>query len=178
MKKILFALLFAVPAVGFAQDATQSVTVNAAINNAITLSKISDLSFGNVANVAADAVVASADNELTNASGGRAQILVTQGQGAMSFTISGAGFNENVIQLSPIAGGVSEDDLAVTLNYAFGSASGSASVYALGDSVTPTYVEGDPTSSLFIGGTIASSAMTGKAGTSYTGTITVTATYF
>ncbi|MCC5926770.1 MAG: DUF4402 domain-containing protein [Bacteroidetes bacterium] len=170
MKKILFTLLFALPVMAMAQSS--DVNVYASVNDAITLTKVSDLVFGNITDTSTDAVIA-ADGTITNTGTAATPAQITSSAvNSVVYSITGAKFDpvSNVLTLDEVGTGTSE--LEVLLSYGIGE---NAATYTPGNG---TGASGSATANtLSIGGTIAAADLQAATGNSFTGQITVTASF-
>jgi hypothetical protein len=169
MKKILFALLFAVPAIGFAQTTTD-VEVSTTILSTLELNTVTELVFGDV-DAGASVSISATDGTNSNAGAGatRAEITATNASNGMFFNISGTGVSGNNITLARTTGSVGLSELTVALTFAVENLAEEVSGYTLNNSV-------DNFSKFFIGGSFTAPDNT-SSGNVYSGTITLTATY-
>lgn len=164
MKKLLFALMFALPVMAVAQT-TQEVNVSATVEGTLTLTKVSDLVFGNIADADEDAVVDAidtGDNENVGSGATRAQIN-TNVATPITYTVPATATLES---------STTADEIIVNLSYAIGQTSPSS--YTTGSSTNASSTDDN---TLYIGGTIPSTQMENKEGQSFQGTITVTANF-
>lgn len=176
MKKILFALLFAVPAIGFAQTSTP-VDVSTTILSTLELNTVNQLVFGSV-DSGAEVSISALTGTPTNAGAGasRAEITATNSSNGMIFNISGTGVTGvttgptgSTIVLARTTGSVGLAELTVALTFAVEYLAVDVTAYTLNTSV-------DDFSKFYIGGSFTAPDNT-SSGNVYTGTITLTATY-
>lgn len=174
MKKlfILFLFIVTIPFVASAQE-TITVDVSTTIQDAIALTKVSDLTFGTVQ--AGDVVSVNAvTNSLSNAGSTATRGTITSTATiATVYTVSGLNFNANVIELPYVSGGgVSPAPfVSVTLNYAINSDTPVS--YTLGTSTNATTATEN---TFYIGGTF--TAPSGDSvGALYSGSLTVSVVY-
>lgn len=162
MKKVLFTLLFALPVMAMAQSA--EVNVSASVEGTLTLTKVSDLVFGNIADAETAAVVSAIDpanNANVSTAASRAAITANATT-PITYTIPASATLTSI---------TTSDQITVDLSFAIGA---TPTAYTSGNS-TNASVAAD--NNLFIGGTIPSNQMTGKEGQAFTGSITVTAVF-
>jgi hypothetical protein len=166
MKKLILALILAIPAVGFSQ--TADVAVTASIGSAIDVQKVQDLVFGDI--TVNTAITIAPDGTLTGAGSGAQNGLVTIDAPASSDVVinfTGGSYDSDTRMLTLSNGGATpEDSFDVELSYEVDGVS-----YTPGASVTLTG------GNLTIGGSIEALSTADANDGIFTATITVSVAY-